>query len=86
MVSREQAQGASGDTDMTQYPWDHRNRLVKSRRVGALHPRQARAAFPVGVIACVQSTHPTCYWVRKAVDSDGDGHLDGRRIFLYDGN
>ena len=25
-------------------------------------------------------------WVRKALDSDGDGHLDGRRIFIYDGN
>ncbi len=54
--------------------------------MGALHPREARAVFPAGVIACVASTHPTCYWVRKALDSDGDGHLDGRRIFIYDGN
>jgi transposase-like protein len=33
---------------------------AKSGRVGALHPREARAAFAAGAIACVQSTHPTC--------------------------
>ncbi len=68
----------AGDTDITQYTWDHRNRLVK-------------VEHRLGYAAAVDKVVEYFYdyqnrWVRKALDSDGDGHLDGRRIFIYDGN
>jgi RHS repeat-associated protein len=67
-----------GDTDITQYTWDHRNRLVKVEH----RPHYAAAVDKVVEYFYDHQNR----WVRRAIDADGNGHLDGRRIFVYDGN
>ncbi|GAB6188111.1 hypothetical protein [Thermopirellula anaerolimosa] len=68
----------AGDTDITQYTWDHRNRLTKVEH---------RASYAAAVDKVVEYFYDyQNRWVRRAIDADGDGHLDGRRIFVYDGN
>jgi len=68
----------AGDTDITEYTWDHRNRLVKV---------QHRAGYGAAVDRVIENYYDSeNRSVRRAIDADGDGHLDGRRIFVYDGN
>ena len=68
----------SGDGDITQYTWDHRNRLVKIEH---------RPDYEAAVDRVIEYAYDyQNRWVRKELDADGDGHLDGRRIFAYDGN
>ncbi|HPZ82112.1 MAG TPA: hypothetical protein PL064_01685, partial [Thermogutta sp.] len=67
-----------GDTDITQYTWDHRNRLVKVEH---------RASYAAAVDRVIENAYDYANrWVRRRLDSDGDGHTDQRRIFVYDGN
>jgi len=68
----------SGDTDITEYTWDHRNRLVKVEH----RPGYAAAVDKVVEYAYDYENR----WVRKRLDADGDGHTDQRRLFAYDGN
>ncbi|GAB6167539.1 hypothetical protein JCM19992_35390 [Thermostilla marina] len=68
----------AGDTDITQYTWDHRNRLVKVEH----RPGYAAAVDRVVEYAYDYQNR----WVRKWLDADGDGHTDQRRLFAYDGN
>jgi len=68
----------SGDTDITQYTWDHRNRLVKVEH---------RASYAAAVDKVVEYAYDyENRWVRKRLDADGDGHTDQRRLFVYDDN
>ncbi len=68
----------AGDTDITQYNWDHRNRLVKVEH---------RASYAAAVDRVIENAYDYANrWVRRRLDSDGDGHTDQRRIFVYDGN
>ena len=68
----------AGDTDITQYTWDHRNRLTKV---------QHRSSYGAAVDWVVR------YWydyqnrlVRKLGDLDGDGDYEQKQNFAYDGN
>jgi len=74
----EHTQTDSGGGDITQYTWDHRNRLVKVEH----RPGYAAAVDKVVEYAYDYQNR----WVRKRLDADGDGHTDQRRLFVYDGN
>jgi RHS repeat-associated protein len=68
----------AGDTDITQYTWDHRNRLTKVEH---------RASYAAAVDHVVEYAYDYANrWVYKRLDDDGDGHAEQRRIFIYDGN
>ncbi|MCL4695266.1 MAG: RHS repeat-associated core domain-containing protein [Candidatus Hydrogenedentes bacterium] len=68
----------SGDTDVTEYTWDHRNRLT-----GVTH----RAQYGAAADMVVENSYDFANrWVRKLLDDDGDGTRDYTRVFAYDGN
>ena len=67
-----------GDPDITQYTWDHRNRLVKVEHRSSY----AAAVDRVVEYACDYANR----WVYRRLDDDGDGHAEQGRIFIYDGN
>ncbi|GAB6184561.1 RHS repeat domain-containing protein [Thermopirellula anaerolimosa] len=74
----EHTQTDSGGGDITQYTWDHRNRLVKVEH---------RASYAAAVDKVVEYAYDyQNRWVRKRLDADRDGHTDQRRLFAYDGN
>ncbi|MEJ5312506.1 MAG: RHS repeat-associated core domain-containing protein [Anaerolineae bacterium] len=78
MARREQGPTNAGDTDITQYTWDHRNRLTKVEH---------RASYAAAVDHVVEYAYDYVNrWVYKRLDDDGDGHAEQRRIFVYDGN
>jgi len=68
----------SGDTDVTEYVWDARNRLVRV----ADYP--VDGAPPEQVVDYVYDLENR--WIGSLVDSDGDGTVDQRTGFAYDGN
>ncbi|MEJ5342271.1 MAG: RHS repeat-associated core domain-containing protein [Thermogutta sp.] len=68
----------AGDTDITQYTWDHRNRLTKVSH---------RPSYGAAVDWVVR------YWydfqnrmVRKLADLNGDGDYEQKQNLAYDGN
>jgi RHS repeat-associated protein len=66
-----------GDTDVTEYTWDNRNRLtqVTHRPAYGLQPDQVvQNAYDFGN-----------RWVGKSLDTDGNGTADSRTVFVYDG-
>jgi len=68
----------SGDTDITEYAWDHRNRLVDVRH---------RPQYGAATDKIVEESYDFANrWTRKILDSDGDGTADFRQVFAYDGN
>jgi YD repeat-containing protein len=68
----------SGDTDITQYTWDNRNRLVQVTD---------RATFGGDAVQIVTYLYDLeNRWIGKTVDSDGDGTVDYQTWFAYDGN
>ncbi|GAB6188118.1 RHS repeat-associated core domain-containing protein [Thermopirellula anaerolimosa] len=67
-----------GDTDITKYNWDHRNRLYKV---------QHQASYAAAVDWVVRYFYDSeNRLVRRLEDSNGDGDYEGKRVFLYDGN
>ncbi len=68
----------SGDTDISEYTWDHRNRLVKVTH---------RAAYGGAADKIVDNSYDYANrWTRKVLDSNGDGTADSSRVLAYDGN
>lgn len=68
----------SGDTDVTEYAWDHRNRLTEVTH---------RAAYGAAADMVVENSYDFANrWVRKILDDDGDGTRDYTQVFAYDGN
>lgn len=66
------------DTDITQYTWDHRNRLAKVEH---------RPTYAEAVDRVIENAYDFQNRSRPpALDADSDGHTDQRRIFAYDGN
>ncbi|GAB6188178.1 Calx-beta domain-containing protein [Thermopirellula anaerolimosa] len=67
-----------GDTDITQYTWDNRNRLVQVTD---------RAVFGGDAVQIVTYLYDAeNRWIGETVDSDGDGTVDHQTWFAYDGN
>jgi len=65
------------NTDVTEYEWDHRNRLTTVTHYAA-------EGGPAGQI--VEYTYDFGNrWVRKVLDTNGDGNPEGSTIFVYDG-
>jgi len=67
----------AGDTDVTEYTWDNRNRLVKVTDYATFG---GDAVQIVGYSYDVQNR-----WIGETVDSDGDGDVDHATRFVYDG-
>ena len=68
----------AGDTDVTQFKWDARNRLVEV---------PARAAFggvPTEVVDYLYDVENR--WIGENIDSNGDGQIDHKIRFAYDGD
>ena len=68
----------SGDTDVTKYTWDARNRLIHV----ADYP--VEGASPEQMVDHVYDLENR--WIGRLVDVDGDGTIDHRTAFVYDGN
>jgi len=68
----------TGDTDITEYTWDHRNRLIRVTH----RPQYGSAADKIVEYAYDFGNR----WVRKLLDTGGDGTAEESRIFVYDGN
>jgi len=70
----------SGDTDITTYAWDHRNRLVEVSHFADYGDYNSESPDKVVQYAYDYQNR----WVRKLLDSDGDGDTDSSTILLYD--
>ena len=68
----------SGDTDITQYTWDNRNRLVEVTNYATF------GGTPTQVVDEVYDVENR--WIGEKVDSNGDGVVDHQTRFAYDGN
>ena len=70
----------AGDTDITSYAWDHRNRLVE------VCDFADHAAYTAGTPSqIVQYAYDFGNrWVRKVLDTDGDGTADSSTVFVHD--
>ncbi len=68
----------AGDTAATTYAWDHRNRLTRVTDYATYGDPATRA------IDYLYDTENR--WIGRDVDSDGDGQIDTRTRFIYDGN
>jgi len=67
-----------GDTDITKYNWDHRNRLYKV---------QHQASYGAAVDWVIRYSYDyqnRLVWRR--LDGNGDGDYEQKRVFVYDGN
>ena len=68
----------TGDTNITQYTWDNRNRLVE------VTDRASFGGEPTQIVD--YSYDAENRWVGEAIDSNGDGVVDHQLRFAYDGN
>ena len=68
----------AGDTDVTEYTWDNRNRLVKVTDYATFG---GDAVQIVGYSYDVQNR-----WIGEQLDSNGDGVVDHQTAFVYDGH
>jgi YD repeat-containing protein len=71
----------AGDTDITAYAWDHRNRLTKVSHFAT--QTDYAGEDPDQIVEYAYDFGQR--WVRKVLDSDGDGVADENRIFVHDG-
>ena len=70
---------STGDTSVTEYTWDHRNRLTEVTQ---------RATHNGPIIHSVTHTYdPFDQWIGRTVDTDGDGTTatPERTVFVYEG-
>ena len=68
----------AGDTDITQYVWDNRNRLVE------VVDRALFGGDPTQIVDYLYDVENR--WIAETIDSDGDGDVDRLIGFAYDGN
>ncbi len=76
-----------GDTDVTAYGWDQRNRLVAVSHLGtwtanaaAAVPRQSAAALPGSDLELRYTYDAFDRRIRRAIDADGSGRASGWEI------
>ena len=67
----------AGDTDVTQYAWDFRNRLVEVTH------RAAAGGAATQVVDYLYDVEDR--WIGENIDSNGDGQFDHATRFAYDG-
>jgi RHS repeat-associated protein len=68
----------TGDTNITEYEWDHRNRLTKVT---------TRATYGGAATKIVEYAYDFGNrWVRKVLNSDGNGTANASTIFVHDDN
>ena len=72
----------AGDTDITTYEWDHRNRLTEVTQFDDY--ADYTGDTPNQVVAYAYDYQNRL--VRKVFDSDGDGTTDSSTVFAHDGN
>jgi len=72
----------SGDTSITQYAWDARNRLVEVRDYTDYATLSGN--LPTQVVDYLYDVEDR--WIGENIDSDGDGAVDHQTRFAYDGN
>jgi RHS repeat-associated protein len=70
------------DTDITEYVWDYRNRLVAVSNFDTY--TDYTGDDPDQVVAYAYDYQNRL--VRKVLDSDGDGDTDASTVFVHDGN
>ena len=68
----------AGDTDVTAYSWDNRNRLIEVTDYTAYG---GDATQIVDYLYDVENR-----WIGESIDSNGDGTVDRQICFAYDGN
>ena len=68
----------AGDTDITQYTWDNRNRLVEVTNYATF------GGTPTQVVDEVYDVENR--WIGEKVESNGNGTVDHQTRFAYDGN
>jgi RHS repeat-associated protein len=68
----------AGDTGITQYVWDARNRLVE------VVDRTVFGGDPTQIVDYLYDVENR--WIGENVDADGDGTVDHQVRFVYDGN
>ncbi len=67
----------AGDTDVTQYAWDNRGRLVE------VVQRETFGGDPTQVVDYLYDVENR--WIGENIDFDGDGLVDRQLRFVYDG-
>ncbi len=67
----------AGDTDVTQYAWDNRGRLVR------VTERDEAGGDPTQVVDYLYDVENR--WIGENIDEDGDGTIDRQLRFVYDG-
>ena len=73
---------SSGDTNITIYTWDHRNRLTKVTEYATYANYVADPKVPSKIVEYAYD-HAN-RWVRKTLDTTPDGTPDSSRIFIHD--
>jgi RHS repeat-associated protein len=68
----------AGDTDITEYKWDNRNRLVEVTDYATY------GGDPTRIVDYLYDVENR--WIGENVDVDGDGTIDHQTRFAYDGN
>ena len=72
----------AGDTDITSYSWDYRDRLTSVSHYASYTTYNAHSPNQV-----VQYSYDFANrLVRKVLDSNGDGTTDSSTVFVNDGN
>ena len=72
----------TGDTAITEYTWDHRNRLTAVTDYDDYDDYNSETPSQIVEYAYDFANR----WVRKVLDSDGNGTADSSTIFVYDGS
>jgi RHS repeat-associated protein len=72
----------AGDTDVTEYKWDVRNRLSEVRQYADY--TSFAADSPSQVVDYLYDVENR--WIGEKIDSNGDGVIDHQTRFAYDGN
>ncbi len=71
-----------GDTDISQYAWDARNRLTEVVHYATYAALESQS--PDQVVDYLYDAENR--WIGESIDSNGDGQIDHQIRFVYDGN
>ena len=72
----------SGDSDITEFNWDNRNRLTEVEFFANYASFSGNS--PTKIVDYIYDVENR--WIGENIDSDGDGQIDHQTRFAYDGN